>query len=125
MSDVVLFVSTPGGSGRLYTVNPFTGDLVTNVGGLGGSGYGYGDIAMRNDGTLFGQTLGTNNANSGNFRRIDTGNASQTNIGDDGIGTNPNRGGEWVAVSSLSGGTAIPLPDPCRRRTPKQQPGSS
>ncbi len=98
--DVVLYVASGSpDNGHLYTVNPFTGQRVTDVGTLSGTGYGYGDIAMRADGTLYGQTLGTNNGNSGNFRQISTENAAQTNLGDDGLGTNPDRGGQWDALA--------------------------
>lgn len=100
LQDVALYVSTTTPDyGHLYTVNPFTGATVSDVGNLSGTNYGYGDIAMRADGTLWGQTRGTNNSNSGNLRQIDTGTAAQTNVGDDGLGTNPDVGGQWDAIT--------------------------
>ena len=102
LSDVVLFVASGGSS--LATVDPFTGEQISWYGpnSISGSGYGYGDLAMRPDGTLYGQTLGPLNANSGNLREIDTGTAAQTNLGDDGVNTNVNVGGEWDAMTFRS-----------------------
>ncbi len=101
LSDVVLFVSTDESAGdRLRTVNPFTGQAVTNIGGLNGLD-GYGDLAMRPDGVLFGQTRGNNNANSGNLRIIDTATAAQTNLGDDAIPTNPDIGQRFEALAFM------------------------
>ena len=60
LNDVVLYVASDD---DLYTVNPFTGQLVTAVAGAGSSnpefglssagGVGHFDIAMRDDGRLF------------------------------------------------------------------------
>jgi hypothetical protein len=101
LSDVVLFVATSSGS-FLETFNPFTGDSVTSVSvtptSLAGNN-GLGDIAFRQDGELFGQTTFGNAAASGQFLQIDTGTGTGTSIGDDGLATNPNVGGEWDALT--------------------------
>lgn len=99
LGNVVLFVSqgpTPVGTnpnvpGHLETVNPFTGALVSDEGVMGGvanlQGNGYQSIAMRNDGQLFGLTVGTADNTSGQYNLINTGNATATNQGGMGIAT--------------------------------------
>jgi len=76
LGDTVLYVDQGGGGGQLQTVNPFTGALETTVGGTPGTGLGYGDIAMRNDGQLYGITQGTSDASAGTFNQLSTGNAA-------------------------------------------------
>src|SRR6185437_7644552 len=79
LGDVVLFVdqgqlgaNTPG---HLQTVNPFTGALVTDIGPTAGTGGGFDDIAMSNDGQLYGLTIGPfaapSDANSGVYTQFD------------------------------------------------------
>ncbi|HJT30507.1 MAG TPA: DUF4214 domain-containing protein [Pirellulales bacterium] len=79
LGNVVLFVDQKeinNVPGHLETVNPFSGGLVTDIGptpgGVAGS-QGYGDIAMRNDGRLYGMTLGPNSNTAGSYDLIDTG----------------------------------------------------
>ncbi|MHB8969228.1 MAG: choice-of-anchor L domain-containing protein [Pirellulaceae bacterium] len=96
LGDVVLFVSRDvGGADRAFlnTVDPFTGAIETYVDRQGVSiTRDIGDIAMRSDGTLWAFSLYAtngvrNDASSGNYLRIDTGDATTTNTGDDGIET--------------------------------------
>lgn len=93
LGDVNFFVSMDvdgRDNGRLYTVDPFTGAIETTVGGLGRD---MGDIAMRQDGELHGLSVydgtPTNDADdvSGNYLRIDTGDAGINQLGDDDIDT--------------------------------------
>ncbi|NQT17281.1 MAG: hypothetical protein HQ582_31290, partial [Planctomycetes bacterium] len=66
LSDVVMYVSTGGQSGKLYTVNPFTGEFQTDVTSTYSgthlpsttTTYDYRDIAMRNDGQLYSISAG-------------------------------------------------------------------
>ena len=101
LGDVVLFVDqgenfTTNTPGHLETVNPFTGKQVTDIGPTPGTGGGYDDIAMRNDGQLYSLTIGPpatspagppTDANSGRYDLIDTGTAVATPVGSDKIGT--------------------------------------
>lgn len=99
LGDVSLFVSQDGGTKpgdrtALYTVDPFTGEQETIVGGFNRI---VGDIAIRGDGQLHGLTTYvagvTGNPNQltdggiGNYLRIDTGTAAATQVGDDGVTT--------------------------------------
>ncbi len=99
LSDVTLFVSRDGGTKpgdrtALYTVDPFTGQRETVVGGFNRI---VGDIGMRADGQLHALTTYdagvTGNPNNltdggiGNYLRIDTGTAAATQVGDDGVST--------------------------------------
>ncbi|MFW6169659.1 MAG: choice-of-anchor L domain-containing protein, partial [Planctomycetota bacterium] len=93
LGDVNFFVSTDvdgQDNGRLYTVDPFTGAIETTVGGLGRH---MGDIAMRQDGELHSLSVydgtPTDDADdvSGNYLRIDTGDAGINQLGDDDIDT--------------------------------------
>ena len=83
----MLFVDQAGNNGHLQTVNPFTGQVQTDVGAVPSSGSGYDDIAMRNDGQLYGFTFGAINVGGGNYNLIDTGAATITNQGNNGIVT--------------------------------------
>ena len=75
LHDVVLFVAT---TDSLQAVDPFTGSFEYEIGALSSSGSGFGDIAFRNDGNLFGFTRGANDANAGNYNLIDSGTAAET-----------------------------------------------
>jgi hypothetical protein len=88
LSDVPLYVTTAGSGGHLATVNPFSGIYQTDQGKdtVGGT-QGYNTLAMRNDGQLYSFTVGTNDANSGQYTQIDTGTAAPTVKGSDGIKT--------------------------------------
>ncbi|HUY92990.1 MAG TPA: choice-of-anchor L domain-containing protein [Pirellulales bacterium] len=87
LSDVTLFVDQAGNNGHLETVNPFTGQSETDINPVPSSGSGYGDIAMRNDGQLYGFSLGTISAGGGNYNLIDTGTAAINTQGNGGIVT--------------------------------------
>ena len=94
LGNVVLFVSqSPYKNasgvlqpGHLETVNPYSGSLETDVGPLTGSGSGFHGMAMRNDGELFGLTLGTTDFTSGQWDQIDTGTGVATQVGTDSLG---------------------------------------
>ncbi|HQU41252.1 MAG TPA: sialidase family protein, partial [Pirellulales bacterium] len=108
LGNVVLFVSqspytNASGAlqpGDLQTVNPYTGALETDIGPLNPlppppgsvitSGDGFHGMAMRNDGELYGLTLGTTDATSGEYDQIDTGIAATTQVGQVGIITRTN-----------------------------------
>ncbi|HVX12329.1 MAG TPA: DUF4214 domain-containing protein [Pirellulales bacterium] len=122
LGNDVLFVDQGGSTGHLQTVNPFTGVKVTDIGQTAGSGGGFGDIAMRNDGLLYGITLGppgaTTDANSGQYDQISTGNAATTTVGNDGIltydlngttVTQQNAGVQVDALAFLQSGTTREL----------------
>lgn len=79
LGDVVLFVQS---GTRLWTVDPFTGAIDSDVGSTGNNAYI--DLGMRTDGRLLGMLP------NGNTVEISTADASGTGVGDDGIGTNPN-----------------------------------
>jgi hypothetical protein len=96
--DVQLFVDS---GGVLLSVNPQTGATNYAVDVINGSGVGYGDIAMRWDGVLLGQTAFGNTA-TGNYRAIDPGSATQINLGDDGFGINPNNNGTGTSWDALA-----------------------
>lgn len=96
--DVQLFIDN---GGSLISVNPATGDTNYTIGDINGSGVGYGDITMRWDGVLFGQTAFGNTA-TGNYRAIDLGSATQINLGDDGFGINPNNNGTGASWDALA-----------------------
>jgi hypothetical protein len=97
LSDVGLFVITPGASGELYKVDPFTGRYETEVSGLAGqdvdgTGQGFRDLAMRDDGRLFAYSARNNAAAgsatagaTGNYFEINPGDGVDTNLGDDGV----------------------------------------
>ncbi|HUY35205.1 MAG TPA: DUF4214 domain-containing protein [Pirellulales bacterium] len=87
LGNVVLYVDQGGAGGQLQTVNPSTGALETTVGPTPGTGLGYGDIAMRNDGQLYGVTLGGTDANASQYNLISTGNAAVVNKGSTNIAT--------------------------------------
>ncbi|HJT32931.1 MAG TPA: DUF4394 domain-containing protein, partial [Pirellulales bacterium] len=108
LSDVVLFVNTPGQNGHLETINPFSGKSETDQGQdtVGGT-TGYGAIAMRNDGLLYGETTGTTDANSGQYTQIDTGTAAANVIGGDGIATYYLKPGNPPAVTAANVGVQI------------------
>jgi len=87
LGDVVMYINT---SDDLFTVDPFTGALETDVTGSTGSAANthlpdtqsgprlfYDDIAMRNDGKLFTMTSDNRDSTSGLYRRLNTGDASQ------------------------------------------------
>jgi hypothetical protein len=101
LSDVVLFVDQGGAQGHLQTVNPFTGGVVTDIGQTAGTGGGYDDVAMRNDGQLYGLTIGPpagpTDANSGRYDQISTGTGQATPTGADGITTNQLVAGKLTA----------------------------
>lgn len=111
LGDIVLFVdqkqSANGVPGHLQTVNPYTGGLVTDIGPTPGSvngSTGYDDIAMRNDGRLYGITLGPGGGAVGNYDQIDTGTAQATNIGNDNVQPAPNLPVEIHALAFLQNG---------------------
>ncbi|HEX5446378.1 MAG TPA: PPC domain-containing protein, partial [Pirellulales bacterium] len=108
LSDVVLFVNTPGSGGHLTTVNPFSGVKETDQGQdtVGGT-FGYGAIAMRNDGLLYGLTTGNTDANSGQYTQIDTGTAAPTVVGSDGIATYYLKPGNPPAVTADNVGIQV------------------
>ena len=118
LGDVSLYVAqdfgynTLGSNGiqdtRILTADPFTGaveTVVTNsraesVNPVQGSSLAsfeseVGDIALKNDGNLYGYTVDTsrisidapNDAMSGNYLRISPADGTATNVGDDGITT--------------------------------------
>jgi hypothetical protein len=110
LSDVVLFVSTVATNARLLqAVDPFSGAFEYEIGALDGgpSVDGFGDIAFRTDGNLFGYTIGDIDADSGNYSLIDTGTAAQTNQGDDGIATVPDVGSRFSAMAFRLGDMGI------------------
>lgn len=93
LNDFTMFVVRPDGAqtSRLYAVNPFTGAVEANVGSFG---YSVRDLIQHPDGTLYAYNVDTapgafrpNDANSGKFIQIDTGNGQATFLRDDGIGT--------------------------------------
>ncbi len=107
LGDVVFFVSTELGgpdNGRLFTVDPFTGTVETTVRNDAANRdltRNIEDIAMRPDGNLFAlsvdDTFRVNDAGSGNYLQIDTGNGAINQVGDDGIET-------WQANTSTPPG---------------------
>ncbi len=76
LSDVVMYVCI---GNDLYTYNPLTGALETDVTSVGllpdYTTLSYGDIAMRNDGKLFTFTRSPFNNSAGLYRQLDTGDA--------------------------------------------------
>jgi hypothetical protein len=87
LGDVVLFVNTQTNQGsRLATVNPFTGEEMTD-GSLdlpdGTGAEGYQNIAMRNDGRLYALTYGSDNDSSGNYVEFNTANGQVVSVADD------------------------------------------
>ena len=78
LSDVVLYVSSSGGS-QLHAINPFTGDQVVRV---VSNMNAKDDIAMRPDGVLVGEV-----GDSGALQTIDTGVGISGPSGDDGLPT--------------------------------------
>lgn len=77
LGDFVLFLSQNRGENTsLYAVDPFTGAIEAHV---GKSGDAYRDLIMAPDGTLYAYDVDVVNrledSNSGNFLKIDTGNA--------------------------------------------------
>lgn len=110
LGDVALYVSTEVAglsNARLYTVDPFTGQLETTVGynspgNITNINRDIEDIAMKEDGTLHAFSLDVENAprddaGSGNYLEISTNDSSTTNLGDDGITT-------WQANTSTPPG---------------------
>ncbi|HEV3341213.1 MAG TPA: hypothetical protein VG125_12675, partial [Pirellulales bacterium] len=87
LSDVALYVNTSGPSGHLETVNPFTGTTETDQGQTTNDGLGFRTTAMRNDGELYGLTIGNTDASSGNYVQIDTGTGAGTVAGNSNITT--------------------------------------
>ncbi len=83
LGDVVLFVHN---GERLWTVDPFTGMIDTDIGRIVPFNEGLSDLAMRTDGRLLGMSLGTT---PGSTLEIDTGTAGFAVIGDDGIANDP------------------------------------
>ncbi|HEX5443508.1 MAG TPA: DUF4214 domain-containing protein [Pirellulales bacterium] len=111
LGDVVLFVdqgqTATGVPGHLQTVNPFTGGLVTDIGPTRGSvvgSTGYGDIAMRDDGRLYGLTLGPAGGTVGNYDLIDTGTGTATNFGNDNVLAAGNLGVQMHALAFVQNG---------------------
>lgn len=96
LADVSLFISSDGGvlggneQTTLSQVDPFTGRVENTVGDFGDA---VSDISFRADGQLYAYST-TNNAGTtsaavtGNYIRIDTGTAAQTDLGDDGLTLN-------------------------------------
>ncbi|QDU75012.1 hypothetical protein Pan97_20320 [Bremerella volcania] len=89
LGDFVLFLSQGQGSSTdLYAIDPFTGAVEARVGRAGDA---YRDLAMAPDGTLYAYNVDVvgrlEDANSGNFLEIDTGDGMSTFIRDDGIVT--------------------------------------
>ncbi len=88
LGDVVMYINT---GNDLYTADPFTGAIETDVTGAGQGlpdwlTLDYNDIAMRNDGRVYTFTGRTNsNATTGQYRQIDTGDGSLLSSQDDGI----------------------------------------
>ncbi len=82
IGDVPMFVS----DGRfVYIVNPYTGTAVNVV---GDTGVNHAEIMMRPDGELYGWSFVTGvDAGDSTYFQINTGNATRTNIGDEGIVT--------------------------------------
>ena len=78
LGDVVLFLHN---GSRLWTVDPFTGRLDSDI---GPSTAGTADIAMQVDGRLLGFTT------AGGTSIINTEDATDNPVGDDGIQANPN-----------------------------------
>ncbi len=107
LGDFVVFLSqNQGTSTDLYAVDPFTGAVEARV---GRSGAAFRDLAMAPDGTLYAYNVDVTgrleDANSGNFLEIDTGNASATFIRDDGIVTYEiNNNKDNVRVGNLANG---------------------
>ena len=95
LGDVPLFVS----DGQfVYIANSFTG-TATNL--VGNTGVLHQEIGMRPDGELFTWSTpnGGNDGSTGNYLMINTGNASLTNAGDDGIVTFHDSDGAGGAIS--------------------------
>ncbi|MGY8768736.1 MAG: GEVED domain-containing protein [Pirellulales bacterium] len=91
LGDFTLFLSVDQGTDltRLYAVDPFTGAQEAQIGDFGQETR---DIAMHPDGTLYAYDLdvsGPNqdDADSGNFYSISTGNATATLVNDGGVTT--------------------------------------
>ncbi|TWT69332.1 tandem-95 repeat protein [Crateriforma conspicua] len=110
LEDVRLFVGLESNIGggqedsTLVSFNPFTGTLDRLIGDWDQA---HGDIAMRRDGTLYTYTTdppeGSNyqSGNIGNYLRISTTDASETNIGDDSLTFyRTNQGGNGVEVDN-------------------------
>ena len=89
LDDVVLYVST---GSDLYTINPYTGQALTDVTGIygqllpGATGVGYNDIVMRDDGRLYSMTVGAGDpANIGNYTQFSLEDGTLLSQVDDGI----------------------------------------
>ncbi len=94
LGDVVLFVNTEsqtptgGTTDGLATVNPFTGQKMTNGALDANSGVtGYDNIAMRNDGRLFSLSNGSSPDNTGNYVQFDTSTGNIVSSTDDQLKT--------------------------------------
>jgi hypothetical protein len=119
LSDVVLYVNTPGSGGHLETVNPFTGTMETDQGQITSEGQGFNTMAMRNDGELYGLTLGTTDGNSGNYVQINTGTAAGTVEGNTGIST------YYIKGTSVTGANLGVQFNAMAFVQPNQAPGTS
>ena len=107
LGDVPLDVST---TNQLYTADPYTGGVETQVSSTGlpdSTIASYGDLAMRNDGNLYGVLEDTaTNALTGTFEDLDTGEASDAPVTNqwDGITTY-----QQVGTSLQAAGTGMNL----------------
>ncbi|MGH7138893.1 MAG: hypothetical protein ACREHD_24370, partial [Pirellulales bacterium] len=89
LSDVSLYVTEPGNSGHLLTVDPFTGAFETDQGQMTGlaAAQSINTLAMRDDGELYGMTSGSNDGNTGVYEQINTGTGALSQAGATGIQT--------------------------------------
>lgn len=92
LGNVVMYLTTTNqttGAGNMYTVNPLTGELETAVGAIP-AGSWIQDVAMRNDGELYGITsspLSTATDANDNYEQISTTNGATTLVNNVGIST--------------------------------------
>ena len=110
LNDVVLYV-TDGAD--VYTINPFTGELETDLTGpndvladVDTWGASYGDLMMRDDGRLYSMTSGAadpSDALLGQFREFSTADGTLVYSQDDGIAT--------YEVDPAGDGTTVILQD--------------
>jgi hypothetical protein len=92
LSDVTLYVQTPGVGGTLSVVDPFTGSpeysLPTLITGVG---LGFRDIAMRGDARLYGLTVGAvgnvSDGTQGRLHEINWAQGGSADLADDAIVT--------------------------------------
>ncbi len=124
LHDVTLFISRDrsfapnfaDNSTQILTVDPFSGLIESTVGTFGEN---IGDITMHPQGRLYAYTHNTENvglggfadADVGNYLQINTGDASVTQIGDDGIITHEqdpaNAMPAAVVANDIGGGTRV------------------